>query len=348
MKIYIPVILLLFFLVDAFGQLKPSYFPEDISIKYEEPICYCQPGVVNKSRSKGVVINYGRFSSGNYLPEAPNSTPFTASDLNAFNHLEFKIKIPVLVKERTKVLLGYSYFRERYNFETITDSFSETLTTLDNTTLKSNGFSAIFSHSISAKNYIAFRYKYSMNGNYDGWLKVDGRNAIHNFMGMYGFKKSELFEWGVGILFSKNFRRTSGLPFVLYNRTFNDKWGIEAVFPANVFLRHNIDDLTISAIGIEYASKSFRLDVEDLTGTPLDYAYNHSEILLSLKVERHISSWVWANIKVGYQYNFDSEFESKSNLTPNFQADLQSGLFFQVGFFLSPEIDEAVFFDKNK
>ena len=158
-------------------------------------------------------------------------------------------------------------------------------------------------------------------------------------MGLYGIKKNDFFEWGIGLLFSKNFRRTTILPFFLYNRTFNDRWGVESVFPANFFLRYNLNPSTITALGVEYNSSSFRLDVEDLSGNLLDFAYNHAEVLLSLRLERHLSSWIWANLQFGYQQNFDSEFEAKTDLVPDFRVDLQSGLFFRLGLFLSPNFD---------
>ena len=336
---FFTLIILCFLSSNIFGQLKPEFFPEDITVENYEGVCYCEPGVVNKSRSKGLVISYGLFDSGNYLPETSNSTSFTPSNLDAFNQFEFKIKVPIILKERTKFLIGYSYYIETYNFENVTESFSETINTLDNNTLKSNGISALVSHSLSEKNYLILRYKYSLNGNYNGFVEIDNRYAIHNFMGLYGFKKSDQFEWGVGFLFSTSFRRTSGLPFLLYNRTFNDRWGIESIFPANFFLRYNLSPLTITALGLEYNSKSFRLDVEDSAGDLLDFAYNHAEILLSLSIERHISSWIWANAKFGYQRNFDSEFDTQNDLTTDFQADLQSGLFFQIGLFVSPSTD---------
>ena len=56
-------------------------------------------------------------------------------------------------------------------------------------------------------------------------------------------------------------------------------------------------------------------------------------------MERHLSSWIWANAKFGYQRNFDSEFDTQNDLTTDFQADLQSGLFFQIGLFVSPSTD---------
>jgi len=139
---FFTLIMLCFLSNNVFGQLKPDFFPEDITIESHQGVCYCEPGVVNKSRSKGLVINYGVFGSGNYLPETSNSTNFTSSNLNAFNQFEFKLKVPIILKERTKVLLGYSYYIENYNFTEITESFSETINTLDNNTLKSNGISA--------------------------------------------------------------------------------------------------------------------------------------------------------------------------------------------------------------
>lgn len=338
---YFILIFFFFFTRSAFGQIKPDFFPEDISAVNHEAVCYCKPGVVNKSRSRGVSINYGTAYSGNYFPEIANTSVLNTSDLKDFSNLEFKIKVPVFLSEQTKILVGYEYYMESYNFNNISGDFLETINTLDNGTLKSNGFSAIVSHSINEKNYLALRYKFSANGNYAGWLDINGRNAIHNFLGMYGIKKTDLFELGFGLLFSKNFRRIAALPFVLYNRTFSPKWGIEAMFPANTFLRCNINSSTIAIMGIEYNSKSFRIDVENLRGAvPLDIAYNHSELLVSLELERHLRSWIWVNLKVGYQRNFDSEFEAKTDFSPTFQADLEGGLFFQIGAFISPSREE--------
>lgn len=321
------------------SQIKPDFFPEDILTEDFTAKCYCKPGVLNKTRAKGLWLSYGTVRSGNY--EGEKSTIFTnpLSSLNNLNHFALKLKVPVLLKERTKILLGYSYFYESYHFNTIGLDFSETFQSLDNDRLKGNGYSLIVSHVLNEKNYLGFRYKYGVNGNYSKWTNFDSRYAIHSFMGLYGIKKTATFEWGIGLLFSSSFRRTSGLPFLLYNRTFNDKWGIESMFPANFFLRYNVGPLAIATFGLEYNSKSYRLDVESTTNGPLDYAFNHSELLLSANLEKHLSSWIWANVKVGYQQNFSSDFEPKSDGTSFFQAEPKNGLYLQIGIFVSPELD---------
>ncbi len=332
---------LLSVVVNAESQTKPVFFPEDILIEDFEGKCYCKPGVANKSRSKGLSITYGLGNSGNY--EAEGNTPTFSeplSSLNRLSFLEFKLKLPLILKERTKLLLGYKYYTEYYDFDTNGIDFSETFRTLDNQTLKSNNYSLILSHSISEKNYLLLSYKYATNGNYTGWTNFDSKYAIHSLFGMYGIKKTDDFEWGVGLFFTSSFRQTGGFPFILYNRNFSEKWGIESMFPANLFLRRNFGQKTIGNVGIEYQSKSFRLDVQDPILNELDYAFNHAEFLLSTNWERHLTSWVWANFRVGYQLNFSSEFQGKSPQTIDFEADPKGGLFFNIGIFISPDFDK--------
>ena len=69
---------------------------------------------------------------------------------------------------------------------------------------------------------------------------------------------------------------------------------------------------------------------------PLDYAYNHSEILASVQMERQLSQWLWLNIKAGYQYNLSSDFESKSAESPEFRVEPSHAPFIRIGLFLSP------------
>ena len=325
----------------VFGQIKPEFFPEDVLTDNQEANCFCEPGVVNKSRSKGLSIAYTRFFGGQYDTESENGPEVGSSDLTSLNSFDFKLKVPLLLGEQTRILLGYDYFFEQYDFEQTAGDFSETVGTLNNRALKSTGPSAIVSHSLNEKNYLIFRYKFSANGNYEGFIEFDGDNSVHNVFGLFGIKKNENKEIGYGLLVSKNFRSTTVIPLFLYNHTFNANWGIETVLPANVFVRCNFDPLTLLVFGVEYNSRSFRVDVDE-TADPLGFAYNHSEIQASLELERHINSWVWANLKVGYQQNFGSEFETKNQFAPTFNADIQNGLFIQAGVFVSPTTKEEI------
>ena len=336
MKYIVLFIILLGFSPILYGQLKPSFLPEEIIVSDINNEYYGQSNLLNKSRARGLTFTYGFTNSSTYNTEPTTTGGNGNNELDKLSFIEFKLKIPILIKKRTKILVGYKYFAEFYKFQTIQSDYENTLRTLDQQSLRNTDYSVILSHTINKRKYLNFRYKFASNGNYDQVFNFEQKNAIHSFMGIYSVRKSESFEWGVGVVYSNSFRRNNIIPFILYNRSFNDKWGIESLFPYNFFLRYNANPKTVSLIGVEFNSQSYRLAIEEIGQTPLDYAFNHSEVLSSINIERNLTSWIWASFKLGYQFNFDNEFEAKSVNAIDFQASQASGWFVNIGLFVSP------------
>ena len=137
------------------------------------------------------------------------------------------------------------------------------------------------------------------NGSFPGVFKafIDGYAYPNVFKG----DKAAL----VGV--SKGFRGISALPFFLYNRNFNNKWGIESLLPGLIYGRYNLNARNILLGGVEYASQSYRLSVEESGVNELDYAYNHSELQFAVRWEHQFVDWLWASLKFGYQMNFSSD-----------------------------------------
>lgn len=297
--------------------------------------CFCKPGVKNKSRSKGLELSYITRGSGTLENQGNQiSEPFTTYD--NWTKFEFDLKAPIINSSSFKLLVGYKYTSEKLNINNIGNDFSEIFNFLKNENLKSSNFSAIVTKPLNEKNYIAFRMRYTANGNYNGIFNFENENAIYKAMGVFGIKKREDFEWGIGINFSKSFRRTNVLPFIIYNRTFVNNWGIEAAFPGYLYMRYNYSPKSIFLMGTEYASDSYRVDGLELNNDPMDYAFNHSEILFLFRWEQKIVPWVWGNLRAGYQLNFSSDMEAKNSRTTAFQFDSTDTPFFEIGIFISP------------
>ena len=317
------------------AQIKPEIFPEDIHPGQIQSRCFCKPGVRNKSRSKGILISYGRVGNGAYDPEDGSfSQPF--SSYNSLQQLELDLKVPLIISDSFKLLIGYKYYQEGFQFKEFGADFEETFRELDREQLKSNSLSFIISKPLNETRYLAFRFRYSSNGDYNKWISFDQRYAIYKFLGIYAIKPHEDFEWGVGLHVSKSFRRNNILPFVILNKNFNERWGIESVLPGFIYGRFNINPSNIFLFGIEYNSQSYRVDFTDTNTLPLAYAYNHSEVITSMTLERRFSSWVWGNLQLGYQLNFSSDFEAQTDFTTTFTADPSNALFFRIGIFVSP------------
>lgn len=336
MKFFLLTPFLLLFFVSS-GQLKPDLYPEDLHTEEIRVQCYCKPGVENKSPSKGLAFIYNRLGTGTYKDDQSTIFSDPRSSYNQRQNFEFKLKVPVILKDNFKLLLGYKGQLEYFNFNQFGDEFNYAFQELNDETLKSNTISLLISKPLNETRYMIFRLSYGSDGDYNNWMSFQQKYAIYKFFGLYAFKPDTDFEWGIGIGATKNFRRFGALPFILYNRNFNQKWGIEAVLPGFVFGRYNINENNLMLFGVEYDSESFRIDSDRDDPTPFAYAYNHSAVSTSVRLEHRIIPWIWGSVKLGYQFNFNSEFDPKSDETTLFFADPTNAMFLTIGIFVSPE-----------
>ena len=222
----------------------------------------------------------------------------------------FKLRFPIINKDNLRLILGYSYRPERYHIGAVGPDFTDFFQNIDDRWLKSNSFSLFLSKPLGTKYYTAFRFRLMYNGDYDQWINFEDRYTIYNAVGLFGFKKRSDLEWGFGINFSSSFRRTIALPFLFYNQTFNEKWGIEMILPSQVYLRHNIKPTSILLTGFEYNSRSYSVDIEGQSEFTGIYNMNHSELRAVISLEQQIVPWVWLNVKGGFQLNFSTDFDA--------------------------------------
>lgn len=315
------------------GQIKPSFFPEEIGSEYVGVKCYCKPGIQNKTKAKGVVLNY-TLNSGGTLRNRDKQSVKNLSTLRNIQRVKFKIKYPIINTKRIKFLLGLSYEKENYVFEEITPDFFEFFQEIENLNLVNNSIDAIITQAFNEKYYGVFRLKYGLSGGTENSLNFRTADQIISFAGLLGKKINDDFEWGIGISVSNSFRRTNVLPFFLLNKNFNKKWGFESVLPANFFFRYNLRPTALIYFGAEYDSQSYQFD--STNNIPNRFSMNHSEAIASVNAEVQIYPWVWLFGKVGYQTNFSTDFNSKNAQFQTFQIEPKDGIMFRFGLFISP------------
>ncbi len=308
---------------------------------------YCTPGILNKSRSRGVDIAYNFFGGG-IIRTRENDITDRPGELEGLESIILKVKVPLINKPGLKMLLGYSYMPERYIFESLpvvkssllssfTPNFSDVVTDIDTRRLKHNAFNIYIMKPLNERHYLAIRGSAAFNGDYKGWVKFDQRYAAYSATVAFGIKRNRDLEYGFGIGFNHNFRRTLALPFFLYNRNFNEKWGVEAVLPAFVNGRYNIDPKTIFLFGYQFNSSNYSIDIRNrYTDENQIYHLGHSEILAGVSLERQIMPWVWANVKTGYQFNLPTRFDATVPGWQSYSAIPSNQMYLRVGMFISP------------
>ena len=321
------------------AQIRPIFVQEDIEEGEIKPICYCKPGVRNKSRTKGLSLTFSNSEGGAFEGEEEELNP----PLTSFKHnqsIELSIKAPVVLRDNFNLFVGYKLFKESFKIDNPGNQYANVLSTLRGESLRSSTLSLSIAKPLDETHFIVASLRYTSSGNYGQFMTFGKQYGIYKFYGIYGIKKTEDNEWGVGVSANKSFRRTTVLPFVFFNKNFNSRWGIEAVLPSSIFGRCNFNDGTIALFGAEFGSKSYRLEEENNEVDPFDFAYNHSELMFSARVERQLTTWVWANLRAGYRMNFSSDFESKNSNYSDFRVEPTNGMFIRLGLFLSPPARE--------
>jgi len=302
---------------------------------------YCTPGIANKARTRGVEIYYTRAGGGDiqWRDAVPGDLQ-ALGEVKSYEHFGAKLNIPIVLKPDFKLFVGYAYQPERYQYRAVGAEIQPFVEGLNNRLLKSNSFTMTASKSLSATNYLLLRGKVGFNGEYDQWINFDKRYQTFNALALLGFKKTEDFEWGVGLYYNKNMRRQLLLPFAILNKNFNDKWGIELAPPVHMLGRYNINPKSILLFGAEYHSRMYSIDSDGFsiasTTPPPIYRMNHNEINAVVTIERQLIPWIWMSVKGGYQFNMGGRFESVSPDNPSYRLRLPNAPFVNMSIFLSP------------
>ncbi|MCB0549200.1 MAG: hypothetical protein KDD19_16600 [Phaeodactylibacter sp.] len=331
--------LLLFTLVISQLQAQRGHLPDEdqLELAKDKPV-FCKPGVTNQSRGRGVLIEYGNVGSYKLTPKnALSDGVSSGSRVSHIDQLTAKIKIPMVNAPSLKVLAGYEHSSETYHFSRIGDTHAGLFQSLDNNPLRNNKYSLYITKAFCDKFYGGLRLRTSYRGDYDEVMSFESRYATYSALAVFGVKPRPDLEWGIGLTYSDNFFNRQVLPFAVYNRTFNDKWGIETVLPVSIMGRYNFRPDRMMLFGAEYQSDSYAIDV--LTGQsgqpPLPYFFRHSEIVAKVSYDHHLRSWFWFNIEGGYQVPFRNEFIAAEG-GQRIDNSAKGQPFFKIGLFVSP------------
>ena len=317
------------------SQGRPELLPEDLDENSLAIKCYCKPGVRNKSRPKGLEFTYQFLGNGEI--KAPNgefSAPYP--EYSKFRKLQVKLSMPIVRAEQFKAIFSTSYSAEQFELSSTGNDFQSLIAGTNDLSFKSTSFSLGAYYSPGEKSYIGGKFGTSFNGSYDGFVQFADRYAVYSGVLAMGFKMHEDNEWGFGLAGSKNFRNQGFviLPYVFWNKTFNDHWGMQLTFPASYNLRYNVDPKTVILASANYNGESYSYDQASNNSTSI--AFNHAEILTKIRVERQVVSWLWMEVNLGYHFNFNSNFELQATNESLLDVDPGNSHLIKIGFFISP------------
>ncbi|MBX0291435.1 hypothetical protein K3G63_13370 [Hymenobacter sp. HSC-4F20] len=279
---------------------------------------FATPSVVGMGPSKGLIFHYERVPRFNV---ASDGKVVGLQDYNsqATKNARLVIKgyIPMLNHPHLKLILGVNYEREEFKFRQFPTGY-ELYDNIEDKGLKTLGTQLAVIRPVNEENWYIFRVKGELSGDYtSSELSVrDYLRVSSEFL--YGWKRSPTFSWGVGVQLGYTFGRQSIYPAVLYNRTFSNHWGVEALFPARVTARYNASPRSLffagySVDGLNYIIKLReplrRENAIDLRTLEL----RETEVKFRGRWEREIYDFLWFGLEGGYRYNYAFDAFDRTN-----------------------------------
>ena len=294
---------------------------------------YCTQKVSYLSPTKLISIGYETqlpfhlYSVGTHGFTQAISTAET--HVNRFGGLRLGLNTPVISRSNFILNLGLTYWNTGVtlaNPERSANLFS-TINSLNSTGLNATVFKPF-----NNKNFLIVQASADINGNYQSINALNSKGITYSGSVIYGWKKNDNLMWGLGITRTYRAGQVLHIPVIYYNRTFSQKWGIEAIFPARLHVRRNFSPSSYLMAGYEIEGNTYYLG-NSASGT--DLYLRRGELKPRILFEKQIKGFVWFSAQVGLRYNWRFNVFNSQNPTDNqvplFENTLGNPLYFNVG-----------------
>ncbi|RIY10045.1 hypothetical protein D0T11_10930 [Hymenobacter rubripertinctus] len=265
---------------------------------------FAVPSVVGQGPSKGLIAHLEGLADFKINSDLNDQTPAGKASSTVVKNRRAFIKgyIPVWNHPHLKVILGFNYDREEFQFQNPDNaSFYRNL---EDKGLKTVGTQLAVIRPVDEVHWYLARVKGELNGDY-----TSSELSIQDYLKMsgefiYGWKRSPYLSWGVGAQVGYTFGRQSIYPVILYNRTFNPRWGVESLFPARVTVRRNLNAKTLLFGGYTVDGMNYNIKLREPLANGLQtLILRETELKFRLRLEREIYDFLWFGIEGGYRYN---------------------------------------------
>jgi Domain of unknown function (DUF6268) len=267
---------------------------------------FCTQKVLNQTPTKLFGIGYESnlgFKSSN-TSVAPN-TPDAAHDINGMGGLRVATSILAISKNTLIISLGLNYWGAKIKspYTPNTTSMKQVYgNRMDNVS-----FNALMFKPLDEKHFISVQANTDMSGidNSKGFgASKDGITVFGT--ALYGWKKGDYRMSALGLARTYRLGRPLFVPVFLYNKTFNDKWGVELLLPARAHARYNFSTNSVLLAGYELEGQQF-----DLVGN--SNFLQRGEIKPRIMFEKKLVKFFWLSAQLGYRTNGRFNIVNKYN-----------------------------------
>lgn len=323
--------MLRFFLAVLSILFTQSLFAQEIDTTTEDLIDYSQYGdaagvkrfatqkVLNQTPNRIVSIGYEYQTAYRF----PIHTSGITQDYNSNRLAGIRAQVNVPVISTTKLIwqVGATYWKSTPAIEEpINNTF---LSKLKKNGLLTTGINTTLFKPLNEKNFLIVQLSADLNGVFEKFDDVQSKAITISGTALYGWKHSEKNMYGVGVARTYRAGQIIHLPVLLWNKTFNDHWGMELLLPARGHLRYNFSTSNILQMGFELEGNQFRMH-DDGNGRPV--YIQRGELKPRIMWDKKLFGFIWLNAQAGLRYNWRFDVMNKYNARKESQRIYNSPL----------------------
>lgn len=268
----------------SFEVFDPSQYEDGAGTKK-----YCTQKVLNQVPTKLIGFGYEHnFSS-------VNSNIDGKTKINSMGGFRATASILAISKNQLIVSIGANYWGSKVHTNGV--PVNSSMKQIFGNRMDNLGFNILVFRPLDEKHFLIGQINIDasligLNGNIN-----PGLSSLTYFgSAIYGWKKSDYRMLGLGLSRTYRLGRPLIVPILLYNQTFNDKWGVETLLPARAHLRYNLSTNTILLVGYELEGQQFDLSTNDIF-------LQRGEIKPRFILEQKLKGFFWLSAQLGYRIN---------------------------------------------
>jgi hypothetical protein len=262
--------------------------------------------------------------------------PSYSAPVNRNTGLRLDANIPVISKNSIIANLTASYWESRYDIrENTVNPAHQIALNHARHPLRTTTLGTLIFKPLDEKHFLIFQAEAALNGNYNfNDIKPDFGLIKYSATAVYGWKYSDNQNLGVGITRTYRGGRVLHIPVLLWNKTFNDRWGMELLLPARGHARYNFSTKSMLMFGYELEGQSYH--VQSAQGANTTYGFSQmelrkSEIRARVSWDKSLTDFIWFNVQAGVRPMYRYDLAPRESDDAFISNKMGMPLYFRVG-----------------
>ena len=296
---------------------------------------YCIPRLKTMNKPKVIEFNYRNILEYGIDTRIFATDTSYSDQMRRERMLDFKAKIPILLRSNFELILGLNYRSEQFKFRNEGTTGGAFYESLNRKPLQTFGTTLYGTKPFKGNNYLSFRTSFRLSGDFSQTTYDDYfRSSVS---ALYGWRTSSTCSWGTGISHNYVFGRQSLMPIAFISKKFSPKLDFETVLPVSVKLRYAFNEKNILQVETRVSGESYNITLD-----PFDYSIflQRSDWLSYITFDREIYDFFWIGATIGSRYNVSFDlFEKNAFLDqsePVISNNIQHSLYAKFSLFIVP------------